>query len=255
MARIEDLADIYAQHIATPWQRTVAGAQRDDDLFRACEAFEGRITLLLIDEHAAQIHEAFDVIRLEAECGLEGAFAHRIAVVRDATHGNAVEETPEGHILLSFRQTSTVMTVDRATGKVIWRWGPGELSHQHDPTVLENGNYLIYDNGEHRLRGSCYSRAVEMNPRTNQIEWEYRGSPPLSFFSTGISSAQRLANGNTLITESSGGRILEVTPDGETVWEFINPARGQKAGRSPARLPSVRGGLNVPADARMRTPP
>jgi len=28
MARLEDLADIYGQHIATPWQRTVAGAQR-----------------------------------------------------------------------------------------------------------------------------------------------------------------------------------------------------------------------------------
>ncbi len=28
MARIEDLADRYGRHIATPWQRTVAGAQR-----------------------------------------------------------------------------------------------------------------------------------------------------------------------------------------------------------------------------------
>lgn len=28
MGRIEDLAERYAQHIATPWQRTVAGAQR-----------------------------------------------------------------------------------------------------------------------------------------------------------------------------------------------------------------------------------
>lgn len=28
MARIEDLADIYGRHIALPWQRTVAGAQR-----------------------------------------------------------------------------------------------------------------------------------------------------------------------------------------------------------------------------------
>ena len=28
MARIEDLADRYGRHIATPWQRTIAGAQR-----------------------------------------------------------------------------------------------------------------------------------------------------------------------------------------------------------------------------------
>jgi archaeosine-15-forming tRNA-guanine transglycosylase len=36
---------------------------------------------------------------------------------------------------------------------------------------------------------------------------------------------QRLTNGNTLITESEGGRILEIAPDGEIVWEFINPVR------------------------------
>src|SRR5271169_4225980 len=28
MARIEDLAERYGRHIATPWQRTIAGAQR-----------------------------------------------------------------------------------------------------------------------------------------------------------------------------------------------------------------------------------
>lgn len=28
MARIEDLAELYGVHIATPWQRTIAGAQR-----------------------------------------------------------------------------------------------------------------------------------------------------------------------------------------------------------------------------------
>ena len=36
----------------------------------------------------------------------------------------------------------------------------------------------------------------------------------------------RLTNGNTLITESDGGRLFEVTPEGEIVWEFINPVRG-----------------------------
>jgi len=152
---------------------------------------------------------------LDVICPLEGR--------QEWTHGNAVEETPDGHILLSFRQTSTVMTVDKPSGKVLWRYGPGELSHQHDPTVLENGNILIYDNGEHRTRGGCFSRAVEMNPKTNQIEWEYRGSPPLSFFSTGISSAQRLPNGNTFICEGRTGRLFEVTRAAEIVWEFVNP--------------------------------
>lgn len=43
------------------------------------------------------------------------------------------------------------------------------------------------------------------------------------FYSSYISSAQRLPNGNTLITEGSDGHLLEVTPDHEIVWEFVNP--------------------------------
>jgi hypothetical protein len=38
---------------------------------------------------------------------------------------------------------------------------------------------------------------------------------------------QRLPNGNTLITESEAGRLLEVTADGEVVWEYINPVTGR----------------------------
>jgi len=47
MARIEDLAELYGQHIATPWQRTVAGAQRvimvvyDKELERVLRARKG----------------------------------------------------------------------------------------------------------------------------------------------------------------------------------------------------------------------
>ena len=50
--------------------------------------------------------------------------------------------------------------------------------------------------------------------------WSY--SAP-NFFSTNISSAQRLPNGNTLITEGAPGRVFEVTKEREIVWEYMNP--------------------------------
>ena len=46
------------------------------------------------------------------------------------------------------------------------------------------------------------------------------------FYSPFISSAQRLPNGNTLITEGSGGRMIEVTADHRIVWEYISPYWG-----------------------------
>ena len=52
---------------------------------------------------------------------------------------------------------------------------------------------------------------------------EYKGSPIHSFFSSYISSADRMPNGNTLICEGSGGRIFEVTSNKQVVWEYVNP--------------------------------
>ena len=57
--------------------------------------------------------------------------------------------------------------------------------------------------------------------------WEYTASPDKkAFFSSFISGAQRLPNGNTLITSGPTGRIFEVTKDGVIVWEYIWPYFG-----------------------------
>ena len=38
-----------------------------------------------------------------------------------------------------------------------------------------------------------------------------------------MSGSQKLPNGNILINEAETGRFFQVTPDGEIVWEYINP--------------------------------
>jgi len=88
--------------------------------------------------------------------------------------------------------------------------------------LLSNGNILIFENDVRSDRGN-YSRVFELNPKTEKIVWEYKADPPEKFYSGNMGSAQRLPNGNTLITESTKGHIFEVTRDGEIVWEFYNP--------------------------------
>ena len=141
---------------------------------------------------------------------------------REWTHQNSLNVTADGDLLVSYRLTSTVGIVDRATGAFKWKWGPGEIYHQHHPTWQESGRVLLFDNGGHR-RGVSYSRIVEVDPETNEIAWQYQGAPPISFYSYNISSAERQPNGNTLICEGAPGRLFEVTPLGEIVWEYINP--------------------------------
>jgi hypothetical protein len=100
---------------------------------------------------------------------------------------------------------------------------------------MENGNILIFDNGAFRNGESItYTRAIEVDRATKKIVWEYshntvKNLPPWIlygdsfFFSSFISIAQRLPNGNTLITEGNKCRIFEVTKDLKIVWEYISP--------------------------------
>lgn len=149
----------------------------------------------------------------------------------DYYHINTVQAIPDtplaafdsrfrgGNILICLRNVSTILILDQDTLKVAWSWGWDELDYPHTPTMLPNGNILIFDNGA----GRGYSRVLELNPATEQIVWSYQADPVGDFFSKWRGSAQRLPNGNTLICEAERGRAFEVTAEGRIVWEFWNP--------------------------------
>ena len=153
------------------------------------------------------------------------------------SHGNTVAPLGSDRVLFSFRNISTVGIIDKASGEIVWEVGYETLAQQHDPNMLANGNVLIFDNGSHRRdAGLPFSRVIEVNPANNEIVWEYVDNPAYNFFSAYISGARRLPNGNTLITEGQFGRMFQVTPEGEVVWEYINPhfhvdAEGQPVNR------------------------
>jgi outer membrane protein assembly factor BamB len=122
------------------------------------------------------------------------------------------------------RTTSGVLCVDPATGKVVWQIAHPVVSQQHCPTELTNGRILIFDNGNLRPGvTSPHSRVVEIEPLAGVVAWEYADPTRPEFFSPYMGSAERLENGNTLITESAFGRLFEVTAAGETVWEYVIP--------------------------------
>lgn len=125
----------------------------------------------------------------------------------------------EGNFLICARNLNLVGILDIDKKYLVWTWGKGELDMPHNPTLLENGNILIFDNGWNRQ----YSRVIELDPRAKKIVWEYKSKPPEEFFSLKRGSSQRLPNGNTLIAESDKGRVFEVTSSGEIVWEYYEP--------------------------------
>jgi hypothetical protein len=142
---------------------------------------------------------------------------------KEWTHANSLEVLDNGDWLVSFRLTSTVAVVDGQTGAIKWRWGPDQLSHQHNAQPLPSGNILIFDNGCHRKRGPNFSRVVEVDPASGEIVWSYFNPTLVAFYSFMVSGCERLPNGNTLITEGASGRLFEVTKEHEVVWEFVSP--------------------------------
>ena len=137
---------------------------------------------------------------------------------------NSVYPLADGNILASLRSVSSVIVIERSSGKVVWRLGSDVLAQQHCAHELADGRFLIFDNGVFRTGESVpFSRVIEVDRATREIVWSYRDSPAEAFFTPFMGSAQRLPNGNTLITESAFGRIFEVTVDGRVCWEYLVP--------------------------------
>jgi outer membrane protein assembly factor BamB len=135
------------------------------------------------------------------------------------THTNSVTRLPNGNTLISLRNFHLIAEVD-SKGSVVRTIGEGMLKHQHDPEMLASGNILMADHAEPQ-------RAIEVESGTNRIVWEFKVPRQL------VRDANRLANGNTLITGSTV--IIEVTTDGEVVWRLnlkgITMAQNEAPGR------------------------
>lgn len=168
------------------------------------------------------------------------------------------------NIIFDGRQTNIIAILDKKTGKLVWKLGPdyttgkaaeiGQIIGQHHAHMIPQGlpgagNILIYDNGGWAGYGAPnpvspmgvnnahrdYSRVLEIDPTTLEIVWQCRPmdlgymQPFIAdhFYSCYISSTQRLPNGNTLITQGEDGRLLEITPEHEIVWEYISPYFGE----------------------------
>lgn len=159
---------------------------------------------------------------------LDGRFADRHPAFR------------KGNVLVSVLKIDTLAIVNPEKGTVEWAL-KGGWRRQHQPTFVESGNLLLFDNTG---PGGDRSRVMEIDPLTGRTVWEYGGGG-VDFFSKTMGSCQRLSNGNTLITESENGRAFEVTRDGRVVWEFYNPNRAGDQGELVAVLFEM---LRLPPD-------
>ena len=160
----------------------------------------------------------------------------------DWTHGNSATFNPlDGCVYYSARHISRVTRIDWATKQVVYNmgwdlpsgdatFGDNLFSYQHAPQLLPNGNMVLFDNGNYLfpLTDPRQSAAIELafddpdNPTSAQVVWRYDlvddlGDPWLSPF---LGDADRLANGNTLLTDGPDTALYEVDANSQLVWKI-----------------------------------
>lgn len=179
----------------------------------------------------------------------------------DWNHANSVAYNAElDQIAISLRSFDEFWIIDHSTtteeaagpaGDLLFRYGNPEaygrgdvddkqLFAQHDAEWIPDGfegagSLLVFNNGRPDQRP--YSSVDEIVPVmedgeyvldedgvfTAEIERVYPQREEDQVFAAIISGSQRLPNGNTLLNYGTHGRIVEVTPDGEVVWDYVNP--------------------------------
>ena len=143
----------------------------------------------------------------------------------DGALADTIPAFAPGNLMISSLTLNTIAVVDFRQVTVPWAL-TGKTIAQHEPTLLANRNILVFDN---RGAGEI-SRVLEINPVTQDIAWQHPPKGGSPFYSEWCGSAQRLPNGNTLITETDNGRAFEVTPNHKLVWEYINPNQFEEKG-------------------------
>jgi len=128
-----------------------------------------------------------------------------------------------GDLLVSLRNADLVFVLDPETRRVEWH-ASDPFIHQHDPDFMGDGRIGVFDNNQDgTVRGDMLggSRIVVVEPGANSTEVLFPTPRSEPLYSRIRGKWQRLRNGNLLITEATAGRVVEVAPDGHTVWDWV----------------------------------
>lgn len=150
----------------------------------------------------------------------------------DAARAAAFPQFAAGDLLVSLRGLSLLGVLRPSTHRFVWTQ-VGMWSRQHDPDFQANGHITVFSNntiepgavpdtstGTPDPLGA--STIIDLDPVTGASRVLYGGTPEQPFYSAYRGKHEILDNGNLLIVESNAGRVLEVTPSGELVWEYVN---------------------------------
>lgn len=181
------------------------------------------------------VERELSVLRAVKEAGLENALYTSLQEVpQDPIHLNDIEivteplaakigGVEEGDLLLSIREMNMLAIIDDETGELKWE-KQGPWLRQHDLDITPDGKIEIFNNRSKTIGDWVKgSQILAFDPATDEVEVLYPVGSEDNFYSHIMGAHQALPNGNRMIVESTAGRVFEVTPAGEIVWDYRLP--------------------------------
>jgi hypothetical protein len=148
----------------------------------------------------------------------------------DYAHTNAVEEGPDGDLLMSARNTWTVYEIDRETGVVNWRLGgkksdfkvgPGaHFAFQHDARWRSDGALTLFDNSAFPpVRKHSRALALKLDETAHTATLLSARLHPRGLLAATQGSVQELPGGDSFVGWGSQRYFTEFSPTGRVLWD------------------------------------
>jgi hypothetical protein len=193
-------------------------------------------TIVMVSSTGKLLSEV-SVMRLLKDNGYEGLMymstisSRKPSVTGDVYHLNDVEVFPStmaegvfkhGDVMVSLRNTNTVFVYDPKTLKIRYLTA-GKFVRQHDPDFVDGNTISVFDNYHvaHKDFGHK-SKILLISAIDGSVTSYLKGENELEFYSNIMGKHQWLDNGNLLVLESRNGRVFEVTPQKQRVWQYSN---------------------------------
>lgn len=126
-----------------------------------------------------------------------------------------------GDVMISLRNIHSVIVFDK-DWNVKYRT-TGQMVRQHDPDFIDGNTISVFDNNNIGGVGEGHSSLISVfDVEKNEYSIAFEGNDEVPFYTQIMGKHQWLDNGNLIFTESMHGRVLEVTPEGKLVWQYVN---------------------------------
>lgn len=152
------------------------------------------------------------------------------ADVVNFSHGNAVDVTPDGDVIVSFRSLNEITKIDTETGQVVWRFGglrnqfelvgdpKGSFERQHGLRVAGPNEIQFLDNSA-TPPSRLVRYSIDEEDLTATLIFAFADAPDVIAV-VGGNSQYIPSNGHALVSFGREGRVVETDASGVRAWEL-----------------------------------